>query len=395
MNKKIELQISELRNIEIKMAKLQTINANFNRHYRFFYDETNNVRRLRLKENRFNFQLNKNFILGGLAIIGDLPDLSVIRSRINLQHNVNEIKFKYIAKGSFSDCLKSKILEICLQTFLETENLYIHYHNLDFLYWSLVDIVDSVLTDEKCCFHLELKNSLYLVAKKELSKLQTLLIRSNYPNIAQKELPNFINFLIELLSKYVSNKEFGYWVKILISELEKKKKSGDRLEFVMDEKEGEFLKNFLILYLRPIENFIYSEHIFDNEDSISPLLENYQILYEDMEIKHYKFVDSQQSLFVQLSDVFVGIMGKYIECLNKIEQYELKDFITALNEQQIRNLQLIYALEDKSDSHNQVLLNHVAPLNIRSKSAIMFEELKKKLCMRIKTSQPISKLSTN
>ncbi|MBS9783293.1 MAG: hypothetical protein KGV46_01940 [Pasteurella sp.] len=125
--------------------------------------------------------------------------------------------------------------------------------------------------------------------------------------------------------------------------------------------------------MRPLRTFINSEHIFDNEDNITCLLQEYKLLDGNTELKHYKFIDSKSELLIQLSDVFVGIMGKYIEFLNAAEMYELNDFIKNLDVQQRRNLKLLLALEQKSHNHNPAMLHHVCPLSVFRKAEYLCE----------------------
>ncbi|MBD8521269.1 hypothetical protein [Lysinibacillus fusiformis] len=65
--------------------------------FKFYYDETNNPRKIWIKQNKFNSPVNKNFVLGGIVIdenrfFGNLDDLN---KKLNLPKNINEIKSNF------------------------------------------------------------------------------------------------------------------------------------------------------------------------------------------------------------------------------------------------------------------------------------------------------------
>lgn len=69
----------------------------------FYYDETNNIRKLWLKDDNFNAPIEKDFVLGGVMHFGDKITLNLenLKQQIRLQKSANEIKFKHISKAFF------------------------------------------------------------------------------------------------------------------------------------------------------------------------------------------------------------------------------------------------------------------------------------------------------
>ena len=61
-----------------EFTKLSNPKADFDSSYTFFYDETNNFRKLKIRENDFNNPLDANFVLGGVAYSGSRPDIEDI-----------------------------------------------------------------------------------------------------------------------------------------------------------------------------------------------------------------------------------------------------------------------------------------------------------------------------
>lgn len=128
------INLDTLRDGQIRVHHLgQTDSA-----YTFYYDETNNVRKLYVDEDGFNVALPKIFVLGGIAHEGVVRaiDISSLRQAMKVQKNVRELKLAYVAKGEFVDLLKSEKLTIFLR-WIRDNGFVIHYHEFDPLYWSV------------------------------------------------------------------------------------------------------------------------------------------------------------------------------------------------------------------------------------------------------------------
>lgn len=348
----IDFEISTIR----AFTKIATPKADFDSSFTFYYDETNNIKKFYVRENDFNNTFTANFILGGLVCIGQTPNVQPLIDSFKLQKTVKEVKFSHIAKGDFFDSLKSNKIKLFFQFVLEN-NLYIHYTNLNFLYWSLVDIVDSAIECSKSAqqlgieFSNYLKNDLYKLARLEIDSVIKLFYNYKYPNIKKEFVIPFIEELILLFQGYIDTKEFHFGLESLRQILEEAKIRGS-LPFVMDEKDYILLQNLSQFYLKPIYLFKNSTHIFDNEDSIVEILKDYKIFDKDKEITNFIFVDSQTEQLIQLSDVFVGIMGKLTKYINTTSLAELSNDFESLTSTQRINIDLLFKVIDKSLSKN-------------------------------------------
>lgn len=335
--------------------------ADFDSSFIFYYDETNNIKKFYVRENDFNYTFTANFVLGGLVHLGIPPNVQPLIDSLKLQKTATEVKFKHIAKGSFLDCLKSKKLTLFLD-FIFKSNLYVHYSSLNILYWAIVDIVDSAVANSEAAitagpqFVNHLKNDLYKLSRIEIDSVINLFYHFEYPNVKKDKIIPFIEALTSLFDKYLETDEFHFGLESLRQILKEAKKKGT-LPFVMDEEDYILLKDLSQFYLRPVYLFKNSTHIFDNEDSISETFENFKILDNEEEIHNYSFVDSKSNQLVQLSDVFVGIMGKLSNYINTstIEKIEA-DFDT-LSEIQEKNIDLLIDNIDKSHNKNIAFLH--------------------------------------
>lgn len=143
----------------------------------FYYDESNNHRKFRLKQTdidtRFNVSEDEDFVLGGVLYTGNtsISDVDSLLEQLKLQETVKELKFKYIAGGDFIQCLSSDKLHSFLKWLLASD-LYVHYSNINILYFSIVDIVDSLIVDVgvkelNFVFINEMKDILYQIVLNE------------------------------------------------------------------------------------------------------------------------------------------------------------------------------------------------------------------------------------
>ncbi len=134
--------IDELRDMQIRLHGL----TNADCIYTFYYDETNNIRKLHVGAQGLNVGSLNVFVLGGIVHEGSphFFDIEALRNAIRIQTTAAEIKLKHVANGDFLDLLRSAKLTSFLR-WITNGGLMIHYQEVDPLYWSVVDIIDSIL----------------------------------------------------------------------------------------------------------------------------------------------------------------------------------------------------------------------------------------------------------
>jgi hypothetical protein len=107
------MDINEHRDMVIRFNSIQ----NTDEIYTFYYDETNNIRKLYLTESGFNVDKADNFVLAGIMHKGLIyqKDFSELFGLLRLMKSIKELKLKHVAKGSFLDMLKSQALHTILK----------------------------------------------------------------------------------------------------------------------------------------------------------------------------------------------------------------------------------------------------------------------------------------
>lgn len=110
--------------------------------------KANNILKLHVAAQGLNVAALKVFILGGVVHEGaPRPiDIQPLRAAMRIQKTAPEVKLEHVAKGDFLELLRSAKLTTFLR-WITDSGLMIHYHELDPLYWSIVDIVDSILSN--------------------------------------------------------------------------------------------------------------------------------------------------------------------------------------------------------------------------------------------------------
>lgn len=335
--------------------------------YVFYYDESNNCRKFWVDDSKqqFNTDYTADFVLAGLVKKEeDTVDVSLesFRKPLKLQGNVEEIKFKKLyAKGDFLQCVKEKRLFETL-LWIDKSPFYIHYTNVNNLFYTLVEIFDSIVKpDEISEFgynYFKMKSVFYYMFKGKADELQILMYKYKYPNIQREDVERFCNELLFLLG---SRREMKEEEKFLTGMLARASKS-DELVFLHDNDDYIMQENYAEFYADPIRKYQKSTHIFDEETTVQDIVKR-QIAQGENMADIFKFVKSETDIFVQLSDVVAGILGKLFKYINSTSVNQRRKDIEGLSKIQIDNILLIDKLLMEANRENPGFLHSVAPLD--------------------------------
>lgn len=330
----------------------------------FYYDESNNIRKLWLNTNDFNAPIDSDFVLGGVMYFGDTPsaDIAVLKKELRLQKSANEIKFKHISRAkNFLECLnEDKVLRF-LQ-WLDDSDLYIHYSNVNNLYFAIVDIIDSIEEPGYIPFVFQMKNELYKLVHTHYDDFYKLLIKSNYPNIDVKNIAPFYEHILDYIDSDYS--EIPFDLEVLRQGLKAARKQSE-LAFLQGNPEKTILDNYSSFYIRPIGVFPFSKHIFDNEYKIEEVFENYEFYNGDSKVENYCFANSKSNPYIQISDCVVGLLGKYYTYINSLNLLQAQHLFKTISEKQLNALRLFAKLIIKSETISKLLLNSVESIEER------------------------------
>lgn len=334
----------------------------------FFYDESNNIRKLWLTEKDFNAPVNRDFVLGGVMYFGETSnaDFSILKNELRLQKSAKEIKFKHISSSqNFLDCLSEPKVNIFLQ-WLYQSDLYIHYSNINNLYFAIIDIVDDIVEPANISFHFQIKNELYKIFSSHYDEFYQLLIEYNYPNIIPKNIASFYQSIINIIDEQPG--ELSFYMEVLRQGLKSASKQND-LTFLQGNPEKTIIDNYFRFYLRPIGLFSSAQHIFDNEYQIQEQFNKYKLSHCYTKANNYSFIDSIDSSFIQISDCIVGLLGKYYTYINGIDTPMVDQIFDTITFKQRQALTLLAKIIYKSENYSKLLLHSTESLEENRLSA--------------------------
>lgn len=330
-------------------------------HYTMYYDESNNCLKFKFKDagGDLNVDYTEDYVLAGIAFEGtESPiDIDVVFSKLQLQKSIADVKLKHligkvpVEAHKFLHALDSEKVESVLTDMLSVDNLYIHWSAINLLYYSLVDIVDSVLSVP--VYHNEIKNVLFKYAKRDEEYILPLLAQYKYPNIDTGKIKEYCFAMVGWIESIVTDDvEDEFFLEFLRQELKASGKRED-LPFLIDNEGHVLIDGFAADYMSRLGIFQGSTHIFDEISEVQEVLEstpvNGNFLFNRAE---FRFEKSHDSKWLQLCDIVAGIMASFFTFANRVTVDEFVPIIGTLSEQQKRNLALLQRLMKKSTDKN-------------------------------------------
>lgn len=320
-----------------------------NKEYKLYYDETNNSRIFRLTEDGFNFDEKTYFILGGLAFDNESrpsrESLKKLIEKLSVQQNSKEIKFKHIQQKAkvFLELISKKRVRDFIE-WMHDNKCWVHYSYRDNFYYSIVDIVDSLGEPfaKGLDFNRELKNTLYSYIDRDKEWFIQLMIYFDYPNIKKHS-----QFIDEILSWYKKINPDGsdFYIEYLRQTMKSHRK--DILVFLEGNTDRILIENYMDIYRNSIITFYNATHVFDEELEIQKSLDEDTIEVFGKNVS-YEFVKSDNSIFVQLSDLTMGILRMWMGFLESHSMQELKELFLKLTVPQKKTITQFQSLMNNS-----------------------------------------------
>lgn len=271
------------------------------KEYILYYDESNNAKK---------YSLNDILILGGLAYKGENKDYDVDKLSIS----INDLSDSH----DFIDTISSKEVNQLLKWLLEND-IYIHYCNMNSLYFAIDDISASILQFSGSeMFIAIIKDMFYRYAKADLDIFNELLDRFSYSHIRKCQCIEFCTSLIEWVEKlraHYNNENDDFMLRVI-------------KQFT----EGSMKRN---------------KSVFSGNSDEELLKDCYESLHK------YQSTASSNGRLKDLSAVMVELLRRFFEFINKSNKKEYKDIIDELSNIQVENIVLLYRLIKKSNDENK------------------------------------------
>ena len=316
----------ELRKMEAAMHQVNPCDEK----WEFYYDETGNCRKFRLKEGcDFNNReaLTHYFILGGLVFdskddaMNSNPQAMI--SSLGLQANVVELKSHHLCPTdwNFEHFIRQdKVTKVI--KWINNSKANIQYSIENNLYFALVDIVDSLNKPKMGKMLFPLKDALYRAAKAHLKDFALFLLNYGFPDVVKTE-----NFWLELtcaLDK-IAREDVCFrddcWFSKLKTMVKDNAKHLEQQENILitDNEKFELQGSYVPLYMRPCYTFLYAHHNFDEEKLIKKQMSRFAL-------DNYCFIDSVNEPLIQISDCFVSILSKILFFFDSKTSDEIEEY---------------------------------------------------------------------
>jgi hypothetical protein len=344
------------------------------RRYTLFHDETNNTRKLLLSEKGlFNAPELHNFVLGGIALEPGqtLPDLNSLRTRLSIQKTATEIKFRHVATGALPNILSSRKLSEFLG-WLNEHQICIHYQNINVLYWSLVDIVDSVIGDNPGDWMMAnpMKTELHRIVKWAPKQFREMLGHFGYPSIDLSRSQEFVQAVGAFVARFPPR--IPTIPSMRLRDLLERAHQVEELPLLHGGERGALIESFRDFFLYPLLLFKNSDHFFDHELVVERLLSEYRVVDGDRPVS-YRFSDSKAEAGIQLSDVVVGMLGKLFIYIENTSAKQILADRASFDVPQRAVLEQLRVLMDKSEAMSNAFRHAVTALDSHAKATLLLD----------------------
>lgn len=362
--------------------------------YTIYYDETNNIRTFYLDEVDFNVQNPSCFVLGGITHVGAAKPLDIgsLRATLRLQANVKEIKLKHLGKGDFLSLLTSNKISKFLE-WLESQEYFVHFHVIDPIYWSVVDVIDSIdgaveLGEIRVR---ALKNTLHCILRSDLAVTADVMGRYEYPNVGVRR-DEFLDEVIALVEKHIEAADAQVertgdievdlkasfdavddfiWLKSVLEDAK-----GKNLDFLEDECPRVLINEMGIYYAYQMGLFPTSQHIFDREDRVEQYLSSGAL--GDVQY-FYRFTNSESDVGIQISDVFVGLLGKAFTYCSRTPIAGIMSDLANMSPIQVSSLAKLAGIIDRSVTENPHFAHRLLSNEDLERSGFLLDPIRARL----------------
>lgn len=343
------------------------------KEYKFYYDETNNYKKVRIRETGLNDEnaFFKNYVLGGICFRKEEEQNIDVSELFNTQlkkYSTGEIKGSRLFKdcSTFLDCLNKSQVTSILEWI--DKNCFIHYSSKNCLYYAIADVVDSFFTDiPKLPLTREfldiMKSQIYHLIfnfKEEFIKIAN---EINYPNIEEKDIPKFCDWLINLIDKVNQNDKADL---SLARQIISEKRNAKSLIFLQSNEEKTIIEEFYTLRQQRCIFFDNSYHIFDNESDDEKLMKKYPFTKDDINVfKNYEFKDSKTDRFIQISDVITSLLARFFDFIDNNSFGDIYNSLLTANDIQRKNLKKLIKIINKSNEEESFFLCTINSIDLK------------------------------
>jgi hypothetical protein len=245
----------------------------------------------------------------------------------------------------------------------------VHYQNLDPLFWSVVDIIDSIVPELGnnllLMAHLELKSDLAIFLRSDLPATIRLFHDYGYPGLSPENRKPFLDELLALLERCEG--VLPHFNHYMLKGVLQGGRGLSSLDFIEGNPQNLLIDNFSDFYISRVALFKHSTHILDMERVIQRLFLRAPLTSQGNPVTNFRFADSKAEPGIQISDVVVGVLGKMQSYFTNEAPEQITEDRNALSGTRLENANLLRDLISKSHQFNVSFLGSVLSLHDREK----------------------------
>ena len=341
-------------------------------HKKFYYDESGNDSCVGIT-NTGTLNLTNPFsifVLGGV-VADDSLSCDDLKNVLGLTGK-NEIKSTKILKGTLCKVLDKEVTSKLIHL-IDDRKWILHFSIIQPLYFSFVDIIDSIGFNP--VQHYLLKGALYVVLRSDLDASVRLLRSFGYPNIVARRKDEFVGSIKECVNRYLDNhnndkqvQNLKLWLSSAVPE---------DLPFLSGEKTNEWIENYVQFYLDPIVSYPESVHIFDDNTTIRCKLQTRNLTFKGKSVE-WKMINSDSCAMVQVCDLLASLIRKFIMSLDELPpdaSFNPEEEVGKLSDVGKRNLRQLLYLLSKWTIMNPLLLQRILPSGLNERLNKVYDVL--------------------
>lgn len=323
-----------------------------------YFDETANNNRVHLLGGKLNISdLNKVFVLAGLDVSGFLT-LDELKEMLGRTTDCEVKSTKFLGRN-FVETLSKENFEKVIGL-IEKKSWYLNFLAVQPLYFSMVDIVDSLN-----CYaeydHFALKQALFDVFVESYPRFEKVFVRFNYPNIGKEKKDDFLDAVIGLVREFIDNHLHRVDCEDLIDALELGKRL-DELVFLDEEKRLILIGNYLPFYQNRMIANPNSVIVFDGRDDLFKQKIDWRYTYNGTDV-NWRPADSKDEPILQVADYVANIVHSFIEFADRDSEL-VKIDLERLTEVQRNRLLRFKRLYDRSIIHNPECFEYLVSIQL-------------------------------
>lgn len=348
------------------------------RGWTLYYDETNNHRKFIIDPSKEWFVNSEDavfndFILGGIAVPPGIElDIDRLRRQLGLNGAV-EMKAKNLfGTGDYTHDIGSKRVQTFLKWMIDSP-LEIHFSTSDNLFDAVIEVVDKSLMCEGgravMIHHWVMKDVLYRYVSKDVKGFIRILHRHGYPEMSMNDECRFCEDMAAYIDDICDSADGA---DALFLETIKQNLLAascfDRRQSLNYGKRNEIISSYHQNYWYVMLNTPLAMHIFDHESIVEYEMRDVQLMDNGVSYNQYAFMDSKECEYIQIADMFIGLLGKTFRWIDNTSENIIFDTVKQMSMYQKKSFFLLNELINRSDTFCPFLIqNMVADSKLRKR----------------------------